>query len=93
MFDLYFESPAELLNNCNEEMSSLYLYLWKEKKEDNIKTVYMYKGHMDKANECGSRRGVGWGGLVGRKWRQLYLNNSKKKFKRSLLYFKTEKIY
>ena len=37
-----------------------------------------YKGHMNKTKE----RGVGirdgrWGGLMGRKCRQLYLNNNK----------------
>ena len=29
----------------------------------------------------GKWRGLGWGVVVGRKWRQLYLNNNKKKEK------------
>ena len=40
----------------------------------------MYKGHMDKAKGGGIEGGrwewVGWGGLLGGKWRQLYLNNN-----------------
>ena len=46
----------------------------------------MYKGHIDKAKGCsfeGGRWGwVGWGNRVDRKWRQLYLNNNKKIFKK-----------
>ena len=42
----------------------------------------MYKGHMDKDKggrfEGGKWRWVGWGGMVGLKWKQLYLNNNKK---------------
>ena len=37
----------------------------------------MYKRHMDKAK--GGRFEGGAGGLMGRKWRHLYLNNNKKK--------------
>ena len=43
----------------------------------------MYKGHVDKLKE-GRIEGRRWdclvcGGVVGRKWRQLYLNNNKKR--------------
>ena len=38
----------------------------------------MYEGHMDKA-KGGGRIEVEWGGAVGGKWRQLYLNNNEKK--------------
>ena len=42
-----------------------------------------YKGHMDKIKEEGKIRGGRWewlgsGGVVGRKCRQLYLNNNEK---------------
>ena len=41
-----------------------------------------YKGHTDKTKGGGIRGGrwgwLGWRGEVGRKWRQLYLNNNKK---------------
>ena len=43
----------------------------------------MYKGHMDKAKggriEGGRQGWVGWGWVVRGKWRQLQLNNNKKK--------------
>ena len=46
----------------------------------------IYKGHMDKAKgqwDKGWKVGMaGVGGVVGRKWRQLYLNNNKKKVKK-----------
>ena len=46
----------------------------------------MYKGHMDKAKGGrikGGRWGwMGQGGVQGGKWRQLYLNNSKKIIKK-----------
>ena len=37
-----------------------------------------YKGHMDKTKEGEDREweGGGWGGVVGGKWRQLYLKNN-----------------
>ena len=42
----------------------------------------MYKGHVDKAKggrfEVGGGIGGAWRGEVGRKWRQLYLNNNLK---------------
>ena len=48
----------------------------------------MYKGHTDKAKvgrfEGGRHRWVGWRGMVGRKWRQLYLNNNRKNFKKEI---------
>ena len=52
-----------------------------EKEEDLSRS--MFKGHMDKA-KGGSIKGgrwglLGWEGVVDRKWRQLYLNNNKKK--------------
>ena len=44
----------------------------------------IYKGHMNKTKEGGIRDGrwgwLGWGRVVGRKWRQLYLNNKTKNF-------------
>ena len=46
----------------------------------------MHKGHMDKAKggriDGGIREWVGRRGVVGRKWRQLYLNNNLKKEKK-----------
>ena len=43
----------------------------------------MYKGHMDKVKGAWDQRCevrmAGSGGVVGRKWRQLYLNNNKQK--------------
>ena len=46
----------------------------------------MYKGHMDKANGDRIKDGrwgcLRWGGVVGRKWRQLYLNNNKKRLQK-----------
>ena len=44
-----------------------------------------YKGHMDKTNGGWKKRKkvgmAGVGGVVGVKWRQLYLNNNKKRKK------------
>ena len=43
----------------------------------------MYKGHMDKTKgdriKCGNQvwGWLGWVGMVGGKWRQLYLNSNK----------------
>ena len=43
----------------------------------------MYKGQMGKTKtdriEGGRQGWVGWGAMVGGKWRQLYSNNNKKK--------------
>ena len=56
---------------------------WEEGYQKGGSLRNMYKGHMDKA-KGGQDRGweVGMAG-VGGKWRQLYLNNKKKKEERN----------
>ena len=52
----------------------------------DIEIIITSEGHMDKAKgrrfEGGRRGWVGQEGIVGGKWRQLYLNNNKKLFKK-----------
>ena len=57
----------------------------------------MYKGHMDKAKggriKGGKQVWVGWGEVVGKKWRQRYLNNNLKKRGKIILLKKEFVIY
>ena len=56
-----------------------------ERKEGRV-SRNLYKGHMDKTKRGRSKGGrwgwLGLGGVMWEKWRQLYLNNNKKRFKK-----------
>ena len=54
-----------------------------ERKEGRV-SRNLYKGHVDKTKRGRSKGGrwgwLGWGGVEGGTWSQLYLNNNKKKY-------------